>query len=120
MALRLRARTPPKIRRLGETAIHLSRSQLRALEDLEDVQASMQRWHGKAEEELKENEEFQLAYQDWHKEMVRAARAGLAEYHSGVRDFVQTRQAIGDWKTLRRARRGFERGIKQFTREDIH
>jgi hypothetical protein len=96
----------------------LSRSQIRALEDLEDATEGMERWHGKTHTELENNEEFLLAYRDWERQMIRAIRAGLTG-NPNVQEFIRTRRAFGSRKLLRRARSGVESGIGQFTSDEI-
>ena len=99
--------------------VRLSRSQRRALEDLEDVIESMQRWHGRPYDELKDDELFQLAYRDWENMMIRAIRAGLTE-HPSVQEFIHVRRGIGSRGTLRRARSGVEKGtVQQMHVKDI-
>lgn len=98
---------------------HLNKAQRRALEDLEDAAESMQRWDGKTPNELEDDETFLLTYRDWEDQMIRAIRVGLTD-HPAVREFIRTRRGLGSSQTLRRARSGMEKGIRQFTSDDIH
>jgi hypothetical protein len=80
----------------------------------------MKRWHDKSPAELERDENFLLAYRDWERQMLRAVRAGLVDYHPAVYAFVQTRRSLGSGRLLRRARRGVEKGVGQFDSEDVH
>ncbi len=98
----------------------MSRSQIRAREELEDVLEGMMRWHGKTYDELKDDELFLVAYQDFVKEMTRAIRVGLID-HPAVQEFIHTRRSLGSRDTLRRARSGVEKGVKRpMTAEDVY
>jgi hypothetical protein len=61
-----------------------------------------------------------LAYRDWERQMLRALRVGLMDYHPDVYAFVLTRRGLGSGRLLRRARHGVEKGVGQFNSEDVH
>ena len=97
----------------------MSRSQIRAREDLEDVLEGMMRWHDKTYDELKDDELFLVAYRDYEKAMIRAIRVGLID-HPAVQEFIHTRRSIGSWAALRRARSGVEKGVRAMSAEDVY
>ena len=98
---------------------NLSQRQRRALDDVEQALALMEHRDGKDHGELKDDELFLVAYQDYVKAMIHAIRVGLAD-HPVVQDFIETRRNIGAWKTLRRARSGAEKGVRAMGAEDVY
>ena len=97
----------------------MSRSQIRAREDLEDVLEGMMRWHDKTYDELKDDELFLVAHEDYLNAMARAIRVGLTD-HPAVQEFIHTRRSIGSWAALRRARSGVEKGVRAMSAEDVY
>ena len=90
----------------------LSRSQARAIEELEDTFKRIEQWDGASREEIEQDKEtFDLCLKDYKNAIIRAIRVGFNDHH--VKEFVAVQQALGQWDTLRRARSGLEKGVKR-------
>jgi hypothetical protein len=98
----------------------LTAAQRRALDNVNDALEHLQRWHGKSEAEIEADREgVGEALGDLDRTMVRALRARLAR-HPLVARWIAERKGNGDWRILRRARSGAEKGIKRpMTEKDL-
>jgi len=93
---------------------NLSRRQGQILEEISDYQELLVKWHDKPQPELKNDDNFKLAFAEYKDLIMKAVRAGLKE-HELVKPHYQWLRHIGNRKYLRDKgkRVRAEKGVKR-------